>query len=191
MITRVLSTGLDMLYPLRVIGVSLALWHYRAKLTSLLRKPSLAAIVAGTLAFVLWIAIAPGQLGADAAPAGTLAGMSRVAALVWLTFRVIGSVITVPIAEELAFRGYLLRKLIDSDFENVSFGQFTWPSLLGSSLLFAALHSSWLAGFVAGMIFAGALYRRGQFADAVGAHMASNAMLSAYVLVFHQWSLWS
>ena len=191
MITRILSPELDTWYPVRVIGVGLALWYYREKLTSLLRKPSLASVLAGALTFALWIALAPGQLGGDAGTAEALAGMSRVGALVWLAFRVIGSVITVPIAEELAFRGYLLRKLVDSDFENVSFGQFTWLSFLASSLLFGALHRSWVAGFVAGMIFASAMYRRGELADAVGAHMTSNAMLSAYVLLFHRWLLWS
>ena len=48
------------------------------------------------------------------------ATMPRAAALLWLAARVLGSSIIVPIAEELAFRGYLLRRLIDSDFTLVN-----------------------------------------------------------------------
>ena len=36
------------------------------------------------------------------------------------------AVVTVPIAEELAFRGYLHRRLIDVDFDHVSLRRFTW-----------------------------------------------------------------
>jgi CAAX prenyl protease-like protein len=109
----------------------------------------------------------------------------------WLAMRVIGAVVTVPIAEELAFRGYLLRKLISADFDRVDFRRFTWLSFLGSSVLFGLLHSQWLAGIAAGMIFAIAMYRRGALIDAVVAHSTANAMLAAFVLTTHRWSLWN
>jgi len=94
---------------------------------------------------------------------------------------VAGSVVTVPIAEELAFRGYLIRKLV-SDFASVTLGRLTWFSFLGSSILFGVLHGEWLAGTLAGMIFAVALYRRGFLSDAVLVHATTNGLLSAYVL---------
>jgi exosortase E/protease (VPEID-CTERM system) len=186
MVSRALSDGFDILYPTRVLAAGVALWCYRDKLVFLRQSPSLVAILAGLLAFGLWIALASNQ----AATSYGLPAMPRFEASLWLTFRTIGSVITVPIVEELAFRGFLLRKLVDSDFESVSFRQFTWFSFLGSSILFGILHGEWIAGIGAGMIFAAVLYRRGQLADAVGAHMTSNALLSAYVLLSHNWSLW-
>ena len=96
-----------------------------------------------------------------------------------------------PIAEELAFRGYLMRKLIADDFESVRLDQFTWVSFLVSSALFGVLHGQWLAGTFAGMVCAAALYRKGLLADAVVAHSVTNALLSAYVLTSHDWSLWT
>ena len=108
-----------------------------------------------------------------------------------LGFRVVGSVLTVPIAEELAFRGYLIRKLVASDFENVPPGTFTWLSFLASSLLFGVLHNSWVAGTLAGAGFALALYHRGRIVDAIVAHMTSNALVAAAVLAFGQWRLWA
>ena len=66
----------------------------------------------------------------------------------------LGSVITVPIAEELAFRGYLLRRLLSAHFDDLSTLRFTWLSFVVSSVLFGALHGRWLAGTVAGMCYA-------------------------------------
>ena len=109
----------------------------------------------------------------------------------WLIFRVLGSVITVPLAEELAFRGYLTRKLIAKDFETLPLGQFSWFSFIMASVLFGLLHERWLAGTLAGMAYALALYRRGQLGDAVIAHMTTNALIAVFVLTQGKWSLWS
>jgi CAAX prenyl protease-like protein len=117
--------------------------------------------------------------------------LSRGAAWLWVSFRVIGSIITVPLAEELAFRGYLIRKLVSPAFETVRVGQFTWLSFVVSSVAFGLLHGRWLAGTLAGMAYAAALYRRGEIGEAVYAHMTTNALIAAYVLWFGHWSLWS
>jgi CAAX prenyl protease-like protein len=116
--------------------------------------------------------------------------MPKALAGAWLLCRVLGSVVFVPIAEELAFRGYLLRRLIDRDFTSVSPRLFTVTSFLGSSVAFGLLHERWLAGSIAGMIFAVAQYRRGRIADAIAAHAMSNTLLAVYVLWFGHWSLW-
>jgi CAAX prenyl protease-like protein len=95
--------------------------------------------------------LAPQGSGSDTALAEGLAQLPHWAAALWLLFRVLGSVITVPVAEELAFRGYLIRKLMAKDFAAVSPGQFAWLSFLMSSLLFGLLHDRWIAGTLAGM----------------------------------------
>jgi CAAX prenyl protease-like protein len=112
-------------------------------------------------------------------------------AALWLTLRVIGSVATVSIAEELAFRGYLLRRLISADFEAVSPKCFTWLSFIASSLAFGALHGRILAGSLAGALFALALYRRGRICDAIFAHASANALIAAWVLATGDWALWT
>jgi CAAX prenyl protease-like protein len=122
------------------------------------------------------------QDGVGQLPSGWLA--------VWLAFRVLGTVVTVPLAEELAFRGYALRRLIAADFERVSFQRFTALSFFGSSLLFGALHSRLLAGSLAGAAYALVLYRRGEMTDAVVAHATTNALLATWVLATGAWSLW-
>jgi CAAX prenyl protease-like protein len=112
-------------------------------------------------------------------------------AVAWISFRVIGSVLIASIAEELAFRGYLVRKLVAKDFESVPPGHFTWFSFIASSVLFGLLHQRLLAGTLAGAGFALALYRRGYLSDAVLAHMTSNALIAVAVLYTGYWSLWT
>jgi CAAX prenyl protease-like protein len=111
-------------------------------------------------------------------------------AAAWVIFRVLGSVITVPLAEELAFRGYALRRLVSPDFDKIPL-RFTWLSFLLSSILFGALHGRWLAGTVAGMFYAWAMYRRGKVGDAIPAHATTNALIAADVLILGNWGLWS
>ncbi|MBW2191910.1 MAG: CPBP family intramembrane metalloprotease, partial [Deltaproteobacteria bacterium] len=63
-------------------------------------------------------------------------------------------------------------------------------SFLVSSVAFGALHGRWLAGILAGMIYAAAQYRRGEISDAIVAHMVTNALLAAYVVIFGHWAFW-
>ena len=149
------------------------------------------AIGLGAMVFAAWIAIIPADRAADAQFAGVLAAMSRPGATFWVAFRVIGAIVTVPIAEELAFRGYAIRKLISANFESVPPGTFTWLSFAASSVLFGVLHGNWVAGTIAGGGVAMALYRRGALANAVVARATANALLALDVLATHRWSLWS
>ena len=101
------------------------------------------------------------------------------------------AVVTVPIAEELAFRGFLIRRLISVNFDSLGLRSFTWLSLLGSSLAFGFMHGGrWIAGTVAGLLYAAVLLRRGRIGDAVAAHATTNALLAAWVLLTGNWALW-
>ena len=191
MIAAAFSADFNSFYPLQVIVTAAALWHFRRGYSSLGWGWSWQAIATGILVFGVWVMLEPAS-GATGSPVETgLAVLPDWAAAIWIVFRVAGSVITVPLAEELAFRGYLLRKLIARDFENVPLNRFTWFSFLMSSVVFGLLHGRWIAGIIAGMLFALALYRRGQLGDAVIAHMTANALIAAYVLVYAKWALWS
>jgi exosortase E/protease (VPEID-CTERM system) len=191
MITAAFSSGFDVLYPLRVVVTAAALWYFRAAYSGLGWTWSWQAVAIGIAVFAAWTMLEPTSDNTTTAVETGLGGLSQWAAGAWIFFHVIGSVITVPLAEELAFRGYLIRKLIARDFETIPLGQFTWFSFLLSSVLFGLLHGRWVAGILAGMGFAFALYRRGRLGDAVAAHMTANALIAAYVLVYQEWSLWT
>jgi CAAX prenyl protease-like protein len=101
----------------------------------------------------------------------------------------VGYVVLTPLVEELAFRAYLTSRLTGDNCQQI--GQFTWLSFVVSSLLFGLFHQGhWLAGSLAGMGYALALYRRRQLMDAVLAHATTNALIAGYVLLTQRWSLW-
>jgi CAAX prenyl protease-like protein len=187
LVTHALSPGFDYLYPLRLLPAAVVLWHNRKSYGLGGWTPSLWPVGIGAAAFGLWLLL--GQAAATE-PLGPWEVLPPAAALCWVIIRVIGATVIVPVAEELAFRGFMMRRLIAAPFERVPLGTFTWLSFLGSSLAFGLLHERWLAGIVAGLLYALALYRRKQLADAIVAHGVTNALLAVHVLVRAEWSLW-
>ncbi len=190
MLTGAFSTGFDALYPLRVVVAGFVLWRCRRAYGELAWSWSFQPIVIGCAVLVLWIALVPAGIGEPSALRDGLAQLSPTGALTWIVFRIVGATITVPLAEELAFRGYLLRRIQSADWSELPVGKWTWASLLLSSLAFGALHGSWLAGTLAGLAYAFAIARRGRLFDAVIAHATTNALLAVYVLSKGAWALW-
>jgi CAAX prenyl protease-like protein len=128
---------------------------------------------------------------ADNGIATGLAELSAPARIAWISFRTLAAVVTVPLAEELAFRGFLLRRLISADFDAVDFRRFTYFAVLGSSVAFGLMHGDrWLAGTVAGILYAMVMIRRGSIGAAVLAHATTNGLLAAWVLIGGNWHLW-
>jgi exosortase E/protease (VPEID-CTERM system) len=194
MLTRAFTDGFDRLYPLRVVAVLATLWAFRRYYRAGKWEWSWPAAALGGATFLLWIALdAPAPRGSSgASPWSPEADLTAFGALCWLVFRVTGAVFAVPLAEELAFRGYLTRRLVAADFLNVGPGHFTWFAFLVSSAVFGALHGDrWVAGTAAGVLFGAALYLRGRLADAVIAHAVANALLTVYVITTASWWLWA
>lgn len=126
--------------------------------------------------------------GADASVPGGIAFFARFG---WILFRLVGAVVTVPVAEELAFRGYLLRRLISADFAAVDPRRFTLLSFVVSSILFGVLHGQrWVAGIAAGMLYAWAFQRRARIGDAAAVHGITNGLLALWVLFTGNWTYW-
>ncbi|MGR9105700.1 MAG: exosortase E/protease, VPEID-CTERM system, partial [Gammaproteobacteria bacterium] len=188
MVTSGLSTGFDAFYPVGVLIAVIVLIHFRKQYTNLGWEINWCAPAIGTAVFIIWMLLEPA--GSENPLAQRLEELPTWLAASWLVFRVFGSVFTVPLVEELAFRGYLMRKLISSHFETVSFKQFTLFSFILSSVLFGMLHERWLAATLAGMGYALALHRRGRLGDAVVAHMTTNGLIALVVLIQSRWSLW-
>jgi CAAX prenyl protease-like protein len=159
-----------------------ALWHFRATYRAVRWNWSWDALGIGIVVFVVWIVLEPAHGGSTWLFPEELAEFPIWLSVTWLAFRVFGLVVTVPIVEELAFRGFLIRKLVAKDFKSVPSHQFTWFSFAVSSVLFGLLHEHWLPGTIAGAGFALALYRRGQLGDAIVAHMTANGLVAVSAL---------
>jgi exosortase E/protease (VPEID-CTERM system) len=169
------------------VPVLATLWYHRSTLLSLQWKLSWLSVLAGVGVFVL-TAVVSGTSAGDLSFGTAMQHLSIPAAAGLLVLGLAGGV-AVSIAQELAFRGYLERKLVASEFENVPFTKFTWLSLLGSSVAFGIIQPNWLPGIFAGMIFAAVMFRRGLLSDAIIAHVCSSGMLFALAAASSRWPL--
>jgi exosortase E/protease (VPEID-CTERM system) len=181
----------DWLYPCRVVAAVLVLWVCRRSYGELRGSWSWQAPAFGAAAFAIWLLLTPAGARESGWPAALTQAPVGWSAL-WLCFRFGGYILMAPLAEELAFRGYLIRRLTAADFQSVQPGRFSWFSFILSSVLFGAMHGRWwLAAMLSGMLFALALRRGGRLIDAVAAHAATNALIVGYVLTTGHWSLLS
>lgn len=175
-------------YVVKAALVGGALWLCRASYASWRFEISGAAVGTGVLVGAAWILTAPAT-AADAPLAVWLAELGPAAAVAWIVVRGIGTIVLVPIAEELAFRGYLYRRLIGRDFHVIPPTRLSWLALVMSSLVFGALHDRWLAAAAAGVVFGLVMVRHGRIGDAIVAHAAANALIFGWALAARQWSL--
>jgi exosortase E/protease (VPEID-CTERM system) len=192
MISRAASGGFEWLYPLRFVAAAIALWVFRSKYFELDWRFGGFSVLAGCLVFGLWLGLdlAFGAHASNGMAEG-LASLPGAARVGWLVFRCAAAILTVPIAEELAFRGFLIRRLISPEFQALSPRQYTYVAVFVSSAAFGLLHGDrWLAGTLAGLAYSAAYLKHGRIGDAVAAHASTNALLAAWVLLGGNWHLW-
>jgi CAAX prenyl protease-like protein len=188
LLCRTFGQAFDDTYPLRMLVVGIPLWIYRKTYSDWKLSLSWMAVGVGLLAFVLWLALEPPW--SEKADESPLAALPYSMAIIWLVVRVCGSSTLVPLVEELAFKGFLLRRLVSQQFESVPFTRFTFISFAGSTLVFGVMHQRWLAACLAGALYTLLLYRRGNLWDAIQAHAVTNFCLGAYAIGTGHWSLW-
>jgi uncharacterized protein len=109
----------------------------------------------------------------------------------FLTFRVLMSVVAIPILEELFWRGFLMRWLIDRDFRSVPLGAWNLEAFLIVAILFATEHGPyWDVGLLTGFIYNAWMIRTRNLWDCILAHATTNACLAAFVIGAGQWQYW-
>jgi len=186
MVIKAFSDDFEYLYflkPLVVGFVLICFWKsYRLELP---RPNWLGSVLTGVFVYLLWIALVPCPDAAS--PFKTLPGALGVA---WVAFRCLGATVAVPLAEELAFRGYLYRRFQHRDFDSIPPGRVALLPAVLTSGLFAALHSSPLAGMLASLVYTWLYTRPGHLSNAVIAHAVTNGCLALQVLLLGHWGLW-
>jgi exosortase E/protease (VPEID-CTERM system) len=199
LLAQAASGGFEWLYPLRLIAALAVFFAYRRQYLRMDWRFGWLGPAAGVLVFALWIAIDQ-AIGRDAASsngvlltgvAQGLARLSHVQRVAWILTRILAAVTTVPLAEELAFRGYIARRILSPNVESVPLGSLSLVAVLASSLAFGILHGRmWLAGTLAGVVFALVARLRGRLGEAVAAHATANLLLALWVIARGNYSLW-
>lgn len=184
------------LYPVQILAVAVALGVYwssydELRISALDRGHTALAAGIGIGVFILWI-----HLDFDFATLGEPevydpSTLTRPWFYAFIFIRLLGASVVVPIFEELFWRSFIIRYIIDpEDFTRVKIGAFTWASFLISAVLFGLEHYLWLAGIVTGLIYNLLLYRTRHIFYCILAHAVTNLLLGVYVLYTGYWRFW-
>ena len=192
--TQGLAEGFERFYPLRLLVALVAFWFYRRQYRSIDWRFGPAGLLAGLLVGALWIVarLHTHIVSPDAVlTANALGATTRLYRWGWIALRVLAATITVPIAEELAFRGFVARRVQRVDFETLPYRNMNWLSLAVSSVTFGALHGHmWVAGILTGAVFWGLARYKNRLGEAVAAHAVANAVIAIVAVLRHDYSLW-
>lgn len=165
-------------------------------------KPALpfGSIAAGVAVFAIWIApdaLIPGYRSSILFSNSLLGHMHSSLSPValrdpWvLTWRTARAVIIVPVIEELFWRGWLMRWLINPNFQRVPLGAYSPFSFWVTAILFASEHGPyWDVGLAAGVIYNLWMIRSKSVASCILMHAVTNGVLCAYVIATAQWQYW-
>ena len=110
----------------------------------------------------------------------------------FLAIRMLTTAGLVPVLEELFWRGWLMRWLVDSrNFQKVPLGTYSAVAFWGVAALFASEHGPyWEVGLLAGIVYNWWLVRTKSLADCILAHAATNAALGIYVITAGAYQYW-
>jgi len=185
------------LYPVKALLVALLLCYFwrqysEIKWTDFKNiKHTLLSVLLGLLVFILWI-----NMDWNFASLGQSSGYdpylshSDSSRNALIAFRLFGAAIVVPIMEELFWRSFLLRYIINSNFNSVRIGTYTLSSFMIGSVLFGLEHHLVLAGIMAGVAYSLLLYRTKSIAQCILSHAVTNLVLGLYVLQTGLWRFW-
>ena len=181
---------------LRGVAVAALLAYFWRDYSELRAGPSLtarqwlAALAGGVVVFIAWLLLDTGW--------GTFEGGKPFVPLrpdgsldaTLVALRLFGLVAVVPIMEELFWRSFLLRWIDSRDFVAADPRHATALAFLASSGLFALEHSQWLAGLLAGMIYAGLFVGIGNLRASIVSHALTNGLLGGWILATRDWRFW-
>jgi CAAX prenyl protease-like protein len=177
--------NLPRVYPIKIIAVAAALVYFWKCYTELRPNFSWLAVTVGIAAIAIWIAIDPFY-----PKLGQRTGFDATGRWNFIACRMAGAVLVVPVMEEIFWRAFAIRWLVDKDFKSVPVGTFTWTSFAVTVVFFGLEHHEWLAGMICGALYNWLYYWRKDVFSCIVAHAVSNAALAGWVLAKGDWKFW-
>ncbi len=96
-----------------------------------------------------------------------------------------------PILEELFWRGWLPRWIVNNDWQKVPLGTYNVAAFVATAVLFASEHGPfWEVGLLCGLIYNWWMWKTKSLGDLILVHAVTNAALAAFVLVTKQYAYW-
>ena len=189
-----LSSAEYWIYPLQTIlcGI-LVVWFWRVYRLAWPVRPAFGLLI-GLLVFLIWIA-PQAFFGFPARPDGFNPQQFAAQPALYggtVSLRFLRLVVVVPLVEEIFWRGFLLRFLINEDFDRVPVGTFSWVSFAVVALAFGFSHSrpDWPAAILTGMLYNLVAYRTKSLSTCVLTHALTNLLLGVWIMKTGQWGFW-
>jgi CAAX prenyl protease-like protein len=173
------------LYPFKTLLVASALVWYWRSLPSLIPSSWVLSTLVGILGVALWVGLDPVLVHYVRPPVGRNPFDLYPVKQAWILFgfRLAGIALCVPIMEELFWRGFLMRWLIQEDFTSVPLGNYRPFSFWVTTGCFAAVHGNqWPLAVLVGLLYGAWFVRTKHLGDIMLAQGVTNALLALYCL---------
>lgn len=190
----------DWEYAVRVLIVAASIWYFSRRVLDFKVRFLAGSIAIGIGVFVLWIApdtLFPGWrqhwLFTNSLMGEVKVSLTaeQLSSPFLLTFRTLSASLMVPILEELFWRAWMLRWLVDKDFEKLPMGASDRQSFWIVAALFALEHGPyWEVGLLTGLIYNWWMTRTKSLGDLIFVHGLTNLVLSLYVIWSKKWQFW-
>ncbi len=179
---------------------ALALAYYWRRLPSFRVQRPIGSVLVGLAVFVVWVApdlLIPGwrehwllqnplfgRLGVSMPPESLGSPLD-------LLLRVLRATTVVALAEEIFWRGWLMRWLVRDDFRTVPLGFYQAKAFWLTAIFFGLEHGPyWEVGLAAGLIYNWWAIRCRSLGDLILAHGLTNAALALFVILTRRWEYW-
>ncbi len=168
------------LYSVKIVSCGLLIYYlFKDCQNEIIGKVDVQSILLGVLVFIVWIY--------PLLHLGVIKNISNVnpdGLMFYFIFivRLTGSCIVIPILEELFFRSFLMRFLINQDFLKVELGAYNFVSFWGTVIVFALLHlkAEWIVAAISGILYGLYLIRSKNLVGCIVAHGTTNFLLLIY-----------
>ncbi len=198
------------IYGLKTIVATGLIWHFKSRLSELKWAISVPAVVTGILIALLWLGLdsripSLGQIydflnqqitgtlpvpEKPEAPWNPLVFFKDTPSLAWtfLALRVLGRSLIVPVVEEVFYRSFFYRYIVNPDFSSVAHRVWHLRAFILTSLAFGLSHpGQWIPAILCGTAYQALVIRQDRMGDAMVAHGVTNAVISAYAIYTGQW----
>lgn len=179
-----------------IIGVWF-IWEMRPCVEEMRWQISWEAVAVGVAVFVLWVGLdghyprlSKLEAGAGWNP-GQQYGAGSALTCFYVGVRIVGASLIVPPLEEVFYRSFLYRYLVNTNFRAMPFNRFHALSFVVTSLIFGLVHPErWVAAILCGLAYQGLSLYKNRLGDAMTAHGITNLLLGVWVVGRGEWHYW-
>jgi CAAX prenyl protease-like protein len=191
------EAGRYWLYFAKTLVGAWMIWMARPFLREMRWALSWESIAVGVAVFGLWVGLDRlyPQLGTRPSPEALwnphrFFGAGSAMAWFFILVRIVGTATVVPMIEEVFYRSFLYRYIVNPRFETVALNHFAPFPFLISAAIFGLAHAQWLPGILCGALYQWLVWRKARLGDAMTAHGITNLLLGLWVAWRGAWGFW-